>query len=57
MIIVLMLTVISAAVIKVINYGRWAGKQGNKRGALGLYIFAIFVVLIPTGVYILTISR
>lgn len=52
-VIIFMLTVISAAVIKVINYGRWAGRQGNKRGAIGLYVFAVFVVLLPMGVYIL----
>lgn len=45
------------AAIKVINYGRWAGKQGNRRGAVGSYLVALLTVAIPVGVYILNTLR
>ncbi len=38
--------------IKTINYGRWSARQGNRRGAIGLYIIAMLLLLVPTGVYV-----
>lgn len=54
---ILMLTVIIFAVIKIVNYGRWAGQKKNVRGAIGLYLLAVFTVAIPVGVYILNLLR
>lgn len=39
--------------IRTINYGRWAGKQKNMLGAIGLYILAGATILIPVLVYLL----
>lgn len=44
---------IMAAVYRLGKYARWAGQQGNLRGAVGLYIIAALVVAMPAGVYIL----
>lgn len=53
----LMLLVVLAAGIKLINYGRWAGRQGNRRGMVGLYLMALCTFAIPCGVYIFNASR
>jgi len=45
------------AVIKTANYGRWAGKQRNLRGMIGLYILALLTVLYPLAVYIYNTYR
>lgn len=29
------------------NYGRWAWRQGLRRGAAGLYLLALAAVLVP----------
>ncbi|MDB4895244.1 MAG: hypothetical protein JWN15_1506, partial [Firmicutes bacterium] len=29
------------------NYARWAGKQGLRRGAVGLYVLALAAVVVP----------
>lgn len=54
---VLILVLTTPTAIKTINYGRWAGKQGNKRGAFGLYLLALLTVVIPLGIYIFNILR
>jgi len=41
---------ITLAVIKTVNYGRWAGKQKNLRGMIALYILALITVLFPLAV-------
>ncbi len=54
MIIVVVLTIafVLSVTIKTINYGRWSARQGNWRGAIGLYLIAVLLFLLPTGVYI-----
>lgn len=54
---IFILTITIFAAIRTVNYGRWAGKQGNKRGALGLYLLALLTVVIPLAIYILNILR
>jgi hypothetical protein len=49
--------VIAITVIKVVNYGRWAGKQGNLRGAIGLYLVAFATIAVPVTVYIINYLR
>jgi len=39
------------------NYGRWAGRQGNRKGALGLYLFSLLVIIIPLSVFYLNSVR
>jgi hypothetical protein len=38
------IAVILGVAIKTINYGRWSGQQGNRRGAVGLYVLAGLLV-------------
>ncbi len=33
--------------LHLVNYGRWAGKLGNRRGAVGLYLYAIIALAVP----------
>lgn len=54
---ILMLLVVLAAGIKLINYGRWAGRQGNRRGMFGLYLMALCTFAIPCWVYIFNAYR
>jgi hypothetical protein len=55
--IILMLVIIGVLVIKLINYGRWAGRQGNLRGMLGLYLLAVSTIVLPFSIYILNLIR
>jgi hypothetical protein len=55
--IILELVIILLAVIKLVNYGRWASKQGNLRGAVGLYLLVILTIGTPVGVYVLNMLR
>lgn len=43
--------------IRTISYGRWAGKQGNTRGAIGLYILSSLTIIIPAFIYYLNNMR
>jgi hypothetical protein len=56
-VLVLSIVIIIFAAIKTINFGRWVGRRGNRRGAFGLYFFTLLVVVIPPGVYLLIQSR
>ncbi|MEG6522232.1 hypothetical protein [Desulfotomaculum sp. 1211_IL3151] len=55
--IILGLLILLVATIKLVNYARWSGKQGNLRGALGLYLLAILTIGTPVGVYVLNMLR
>lgn len=55
--IILGITLVMLTVIKLVNYGRWAGKNNNRRGAVGLYLLALFTLLIPSAVYVLNMLR
>lgn len=35
------------------NYGRWAWKQGLRRGAVGLYLLAAATILVPLTLYLM----
>lgn len=39
--------------IYTVNYGRWAGRRGNRRGAWGLYVLAVLTVAVPLVVLLL----
>jgi magnesium-transporting ATPase (P-type) len=52
---IFMFTILSS--IKIVNYGKWSGKQGNILGAIGLYILALFTITIPVGIYVFNLSR
>ncbi|WP_159426196.1 hypothetical protein [Desulfolucanica intricata] len=56
-IILLALAFIIFTVIKIINYGRWAGKHGNRRGAIGLYLMALLCLVLPSAVFLLNLLR
>ncbi len=52
MIIVLTIVFVLAVTFKTINYGRWSARQGNWRGAIGLYVIALLLLALSAGVYI-----
>lgn len=43
--------------IRTINYGRWVGKKGNSRGAIGLYILSLVAIFLPVFTYYLNNRR
>lgn len=50
-------SLVGIVTIRTINYGRWAGKQGNTRGAIGLYTLSFLTVIIPAFIYYLNNMR
>jgi|GEM_PF-2990709 len=48
---------VGVIIIRTVNYGRWTGKQGNIRGAVGLYILAVTTGIIAVFVYLLNNLR
>lgn len=34
------------------NFGRWAGRKGNRVGAFGLYVLAVLTVVVPVWVWL-----
>ncbi|HEY8347299.1 MAG TPA: hypothetical protein VIL07_08500 [Symbiobacteriaceae bacterium] len=40
------------AALYTFNYGRWAWRQGLRRGAIGLYLLAAASALVPAWVYL-----
>jgi len=52
MIMALAIAFVLSVAIKTVNYGRWSARQGNWRGAIGLYVIALLLFVLPAGVYI-----
>ncbi|MHB9146386.1 MAG: hypothetical protein ACYC5Y_13775 [Symbiobacteriia bacterium] len=40
------------ATLYTVNFGRWAWQQGARKGAIGLWLLALAVFLVPLWVYI-----
>jgi hypothetical protein len=39
--------IIVLSCLRLVNYGRWAGRKGNRRGAAGIYVIAAVCLLLP----------
>ncbi len=41
----------AGAALKLINFGRYCWGKGNKRGAIGLWLYALVTVALPAALF------